>query len=300
MPRTASITARYITARYSRGMADLKEELSETMYCILLSLREERHGYGVIQHVAEFTAGTSPGRGHRVHEPQEARAGRMDRTHAHRGSPPLLPPHRSRQAGPRGPDAPHRHDFTPTERESHEHQVARGSRRSCTPPRNASRPGSRRRPRRDGSPRDLGDLSAIRLHLSQGQVRARCATWWTHSKNPDDDYRATYEDAGWEYVGELTSLHVWRRQYRGERPEAFTDRAESPGPRRRLAWVTGTVARPRAHRHGDPRRSGVAGIGASSEDWVSRRACWRSSACRCAASRGCCCAAAEAPVRDQP
>jgi DNA-binding PadR family transcriptional regulator len=38
-------------------MADLKDELSETMYCILLSLREERHGYGIIQHVEEFTAG---------------------------------------------------------------------------------------------------------------------------------------------------------------------------------------------------------------------------------------------------
>ena len=38
-------------------MADLKEELSETMYCILLSLREERHGYGIIHHVMDFTAG---------------------------------------------------------------------------------------------------------------------------------------------------------------------------------------------------------------------------------------------------
>ena len=38
-------------------MTDLKEELSETMYCILLSLREERHGYGIIQHVADFSAG---------------------------------------------------------------------------------------------------------------------------------------------------------------------------------------------------------------------------------------------------
>lgn len=38
-------------------MADLKEELSETMYCILLSLRHERHGYGIAQHVAEFTSG---------------------------------------------------------------------------------------------------------------------------------------------------------------------------------------------------------------------------------------------------
>lgn len=39
-------------------MTDLREELSETMYCILLSLREERHGYGVIQHVAAFTSGS--------------------------------------------------------------------------------------------------------------------------------------------------------------------------------------------------------------------------------------------------
>lgn len=38
-------------------MADLKEELSETMFCILLSLRQERHGYGIIQHVEDFTAG---------------------------------------------------------------------------------------------------------------------------------------------------------------------------------------------------------------------------------------------------
>jgi DNA-binding PadR family transcriptional regulator len=38
-------------------VSDLKEDLSETMYCILLSLREERHGYGIIQHVAEFTHG---------------------------------------------------------------------------------------------------------------------------------------------------------------------------------------------------------------------------------------------------
>ncbi len=38
-------------------MTDLREELSETMYCLLLSLRQERHGYGIIQHVADFTAG---------------------------------------------------------------------------------------------------------------------------------------------------------------------------------------------------------------------------------------------------
>jgi DNA-binding PadR family transcriptional regulator len=63
-------------------MADLKEELSETMYCILLSLREERHGYGIIQHVADFTAGQvqlGPGTVYTSLKKLE-RAGWIDRT----------------------------------------------------------------------------------------------------------------------------------------------------------------------------------------------------------------------------
>jgi DNA-binding PadR family transcriptional regulator len=31
--------------------------MSETMFYILLSLREERHGYGIMQHVKELTKG---------------------------------------------------------------------------------------------------------------------------------------------------------------------------------------------------------------------------------------------------
>jgi DNA-binding PadR family transcriptional regulator len=31
--------------------------MSETMFHILLALREERHGYGIMQHVAELTEG---------------------------------------------------------------------------------------------------------------------------------------------------------------------------------------------------------------------------------------------------
>ena len=31
--------------------------MSETMFYILLSLREERHGYGIMQHVKEITGG---------------------------------------------------------------------------------------------------------------------------------------------------------------------------------------------------------------------------------------------------
>lgn len=31
--------------------------MSETMYCILYSLQEERHGYGIMQYVAKLTGG---------------------------------------------------------------------------------------------------------------------------------------------------------------------------------------------------------------------------------------------------
>lgn len=64
-------------------MADLKEELSETMYCILLSLREERHGYGIIQHVADFTAGHVQLGAGTVYTSLKKleRAGWIDRTH---------------------------------------------------------------------------------------------------------------------------------------------------------------------------------------------------------------------------
>jgi len=38
------------------------------------------------------------------------------------------------------------------------------------------------------------------------------------------DYRATYEQFGWQYLGRMSSVRVWRMEYRDRRPEAFTDR----------------------------------------------------------------------------
>jgi len=38
------------------------------------------------------------------------------------------------------------------------------------------------------------------------------------------DYRATYEQFGWQYLGRMASMYVWRMEYQGQRPEAFTDR----------------------------------------------------------------------------
>ncbi|MEI6100207.1 MAG: DUF2812 domain-containing protein, partial [Eubacteriales bacterium] len=36
-------------------------------------------------------------------------------------------------------------------------------------------------------------------------------------------YQQTYEQFGWEFVGQMASAFIWRREYEGERPEAFTD-----------------------------------------------------------------------------
>lgn len=42
---------------------------------------------------------------------------------------------------------------------------------------------------------------------------------------PKKGYRELYEDFGWKFMGRMASIYVWRREYTGERPEAFTDKA---------------------------------------------------------------------------
>lgn len=41
--------------------------------------------------------------------------------------------------------------------------------------------------------------------------------------NPKKDYKHTYEEFGWEYVGQMASMHVWREEYTDVRPESFSD-----------------------------------------------------------------------------
>ena len=41
---------------------------------------------------------------------------------------------------------------------------------------------------------------------------------------PKKDYRQTYEQFGWEYVGRMSSCFVWRKEYTDIRPESFTDK----------------------------------------------------------------------------
>jgi hypothetical protein len=41
--------------------------------------------------------------------------------------------------------------------------------------------------------------------------------------SPRQEYIATYEQFGWEYLGRMASAHFWRMEYEGERPQAFSD-----------------------------------------------------------------------------
>lgn len=115
-------------------------------------------------------------------------------------------------------------------------------------------------------PRDVDDMSAVRLRLhSTKPAKVRYVV--DPQQRVDDSYRATYEDAGWTYVGELSSLHVWRRRYKDQRPEAFTDNSSRVARDRRLAWVTGTVGALALVGAAIRLALGIAGKGASSGDW---------------------------------
>jgi hypothetical protein len=43
------------------------------------------------------------------------------------------------------------------------------------------------------------------------------------------DYISTYEQFGWEYLGRMASVYIWRMEYTDKRPEAFTDRESLAG-----------------------------------------------------------------------
>ncbi|MCH4198725.1 MAG: DUF2812 domain-containing protein [Clostridium tyrobutyricum] len=39
-----------------------------------------------------------------------------------------------------------------------------------------------------------------------------------------EDYKNTYEQFGWEFVGKMASCFIWRKEYTNKRPESFTSR----------------------------------------------------------------------------
>ena len=54
---------------------------------------------------------------------------------------------------------------------------------------------------------------------------------------PKKDYRRTYEEFGWEFVGQMAGAMVWRREYDAERPESFSDAPSRRGRNKRFFWA---------------------------------------------------------------
>lgn len=58
---------------------------------------------------------------------------------------------------------------------------------------------------------------------------------------PKKDYKATYEQFGWEFVGQMASAFIWRKEYTTQRPESFSD-AESIEKRNKRVIAAASVS----------------------------------------------------------
>ena len=69
----------------------------------------------------------------------------------------------------------------------------------------------------------LGSFGAFRIKFNGSEPRMYRYVF-DLNVYPKNDYRQTYEQFGWEYVGRMSSCFVWRKEYADIRPESFTDR----------------------------------------------------------------------------
>lgn len=68
----------------------------------------------------------------------------------------------------------------------------------------------------------IGQWSSIAMRFEKGEPKTYRYVVDLQAF-PTKEYRDTYEAFGWEFVGQMASMMVWRRAYTGERPESFSD-----------------------------------------------------------------------------
>lgn len=71
-------------------------------------------------------------------------------------------------------------------------------------------------------PVKVGQWSSIAMRFAKGEPK-KYRYVVDMQPFPKKEYRQTYEDFGWEFVGQMASAMVWRREYQIERPESFSD-----------------------------------------------------------------------------
>ncbi len=71
-------------------------------------------------------------------------------------------------------------------------------------------------------PVKVGQWSSLSMRFAQGEPK-KYRYVADMQPLPKKEYMQTYEDFGWEFVGQMASMMVWRREYENERPESFSD-----------------------------------------------------------------------------
>lgn len=54
---------------------------------------------------------------------------------------------------------------------------------------------------------------------------------------PRKEYKTTYEQFGWELVGKMASVYIWRKEYIDTRPESFSDAASLKKRSQQVLWA---------------------------------------------------------------
>ncbi|MCX7773145.1 MAG: DUF2812 domain-containing protein [Clostridia bacterium] len=69
----------------------------------------------------------------------------------------------------------------------------------------------------------IGQWSSILMTFKKGEPR-KLRYVYDIQITPKKDYMEAYKQFGWEFVGQMASVYIWRMAYENERPEAFTDK----------------------------------------------------------------------------
>ncbi|MHB1314290.1 MAG: DUF2812 domain-containing protein [Christensenellales bacterium] len=70
----------------------------------------------------------------------------------------------------------------------------------------------------------IGQWSSLRMVFKKTKPK-KYRYIFDMNLHPKKDYVQTYVQLGWEYVGMMASCIIWRKEYKGKRPESFTDAA---------------------------------------------------------------------------
>ncbi len=82
-------------------------------------------------------------------------------------------------------------------------------------------------------PVKVGQWSSIAMRFAKGEPK-KYRYVVDMQPLPKKEYKQTYEEFGWEFVGQMASAMVWRREYENERPESFSDVQSRRGRGRRF------------------------------------------------------------------